>query len=480
MIATTRHRKRSIWFYYGFSTVIVLVGLLMVAWYSADRFREFFIAHLETVLESQARNIARDIQNNTSSPGQMEQYCFGLKPTDPDLRVTVVDFSGIVLCDSEADPARMENHHDRPEIKTAYSNQTGSIIRFSNTIKVHLLYVAILLKREDGQHWVVRTALPLSSIDQLLGKYFRVLLIVLLSMIAFALLVSLYLYRKINLPLLEIRQEAERFARGNFEHQLPDYQVREIADLAEALNSMAVRLDRLDNMRMEFVGNVSHELKTPVTTIMGFVEILLDGAKDNPEDLERFLRIVARQTERLSAIIDDLLTLSRLENAPLDDILDLKVHDLCGLLVSSSQICHERAQAKNISLRIECPTPVNIFADSSLLIQAIVNLVDNAIKYSPEYTFVTLSGMESSDSVTISISDSGPGIDEEHLARLFERFYRVDKARSRKMGGTGLGLAIVKHIVSVHGGEVEVKTSSGQGSTFTIRLPAHSGWISDK
>ncbi|MDB4522186.1 ATP-binding protein [Gammaproteobacteria bacterium] len=480
MIATTRHRKRSIWFYYVISAAIVLVSLLMVAWYSADRFREFFILHLETVLESQARNIARDIQINNSSHDQVEQYCFAFKPTDPDLRVTIVDFSGDVICDSEADPASMENHHDRPEIKTAYTDQTGRIIRFSSTLKAHLLYVAILLNREDGQHWAVRTALPLSSIDQLLGKFFRVLLIVLLTMIVFALLVSLYLYRKINLPLFEIRQEAERFARGNFESQLPDYQVREIADLAEALNSMAVRLDRLDNLRMEFVGNVSHELKTPVTTIMGFVEILLEGAKDDPEDLERFLKIVARQTDRLSAIIDDLLTLSRLENAPLDDILDLKVHSLCMLLESSYQICHERAEAKNITLRINCPTSVNIFADSSLLIQAIVNLIDNAIKYSPEYTYVTLAGIETSDSVAISVSDNGPGIEEDHLTRLFERFYRVDKARSRKMGGTGLGLAIVKHIVSVHEGEVKVETSSGQGSTFTILLPAHTGWVSDK
>ena len=477
MTSANRNRKRSIWLYYGISAAIVLAGLLLVTWYSADRFREFFIAHLETVLEAQARTIALDIQKDSPSPGRMETYCLTLKSTDPDLRVTIVDFAGDVLCDSEASPAEMENHRERPEIKAAFLQQAGSVIRFSNTVKSHLLYVAVLHQREDNRPWVVRTALPLSSIDELLGEVFRTLLGVLLAMVAAVFLVSLYLYRKINPPLVEIRHGAERFASGRFETQLPEYPVREISELADALNSMAVRLDRLENLRMDFVANVSHELKTPVTTIMGFEETLQEGAKESPEELERFLGIVARQADRLSAIIDDLLTLSRLESAPLSEILDLKVRNLCGLLESSYQICRERADAKDIVLRVNCPVKVNIFADRSLLTQAIVNLVDNAIKYSPNNTQVILSGSETTDGVRISVADNGPGIEQKHLARLFERFYRVDKARSRKLGGTGLGLAIVKHIVSVHEGQVKVETRAGQGSTFIILLPRHTGWI---
>jgi two-component system phosphate regulon sensor histidine kinase PhoR len=315
--------------------------------------------------------------------------------------------------------------------------------------------------------------LPLSSIEQLLEEVFHKLLGVLLALVAAVFVVSLYLYRKINPPLVEIRHGAERFARGRFEIQLPEYPVREIDELARDLNRMAIQLDRLENLRLDFVANVSHELKTPVTTIVGFVETLLDGAKDSPEELDQFLEIISRQADRLAAIIDDLLTLSRLESAPLDEILELSEQSLEEILESCYQICRARADKKHISLKFACPASLHVYADRSLLTQAVVNLVDNAIKYSPENTSVMMRGFGTGAGVQITVADNGPGIDERHLARLFERFYRVDKARSRKLGGTGLGLAIVKHIVSVHGGQVKVETRIGKGSTFIILLPPY-------
>jgi two-component system phosphate regulon sensor histidine kinase PhoR len=317
--------------------------------------------------------------------------------------------------------------------------------------------------------------LPLSSIEQLLAEVFRNLLWVLLALVAAVFVVSIYLYRKINPPLVEIRHGAERFAHGRFEIQLPEYPVREIDALARDLNRMAIQLDRLENLRLDFVANVSHELKTPVTTIVGFVETLLEGAKDEPDELNHFLEIISRQADRLAAIIDDLLTLSRLESAPLDEILELSVQNLEEILESCYQICRARADEKNISLTFICPSSLHVYADRSLLIQAIVNLVDNAIKYSLANTQVVMRGSETGKGVQIAVIDNGPGIDDRHQARLFERFYRVDKARSRKLGGTGLGLAIVKHIVSVHGGQVKVETSIGKGSTFIILLPQYIG-----
>jgi two-component system phosphate regulon sensor histidine kinase PhoR len=256
---------------------------------------------------------------------------------------------------------------------------------------------------------------------------------------------------------------------------LPEYPVREIDELARDLNRMAIQLDRLENLRLDFVANVSHELKTPVTTIVGFVETLIEGAKNDPEELEHFLEIISRQADRLAAIIDDLLTLSRLESAPLDEILELREQDLGGILESCYQICRARADEKHISLRIECPLSLHVYADRSLLTQAVVNLVDNAIKYSLDNTLVVMRGSATDAGAQIEVEDNGPGIDERHQARLFERFYRVDKARSRKLGGTGLGLAIVKHIVSVHGGQVKVETRIGEGSTFIILLPPYQG-----
>jgi two-component system phosphate regulon sensor histidine kinase PhoR len=284
-------------------------------------------------------------------------------------------------------------------------------------------------------------------------------------------LVSFYLFRKINPPLYEIRQGAERFARGEFDRKLPDYQVKEISELANAMNQMAVKLDSLENLRREFVANVSHELKTPVTTIKGFAETLLEGAKDDPADLDRFLGIVSRQADRLADIIDDLLTLSRLESAPLSEVLALDWHDLCEILELCKEACQSRADDKAIVLRVHCSSPVRVHVDHSLLMQATVNLIDNAIKYSPEKTTVKVFARVDASHVCIDVSDEGPGIMDVHIPRLFERFYRADKARSRKLGGTGLGLAIVKHIANVHQGEVGVTSRVGRGSTFTILLP---------
>ena len=463
-------RKYSLWLYYVLSVAILLAAFLAVTWYVADRFRDFFVDQQRNALELHARTIALDIEENGLPLASMSGICSASKRTDTTLRVTLINAEGVVLCDSEANSLQMDNHKKRPEVSKALAGLTGSGIRFSNTVKASLLYVAVPLNTSEGT-WVIRTARPLAAIDELLKEVFQKLIAVTVLLVFAVFLVSIFVFRKTNPPLYEIRQGAERFARGEFDRKLPDYQVKEISQLATAMNQMATKLDRLENMRREFVANVSHELKTPVTTIKGFTETLIDGAKDDAADLERFLDIISRQTDRLSDIIDDLLTLSRLESAPLSEVLALDWHDLCEILQESSEVCQSRAENKSIVLRVDCRSPVHIHVDRSLLMQAIVNLIDNAIKYSPDDTRVNISARIDANHVRIDVSDEGPGIMEVHIPRLFERFYRADKARSRKLGGTGLGLAIVKHIASVHGGEVGVRSSVGNGSTFTILLP---------
>jgi len=462
--------KYSIWWSYGLSVAIVLAALLLVTWYVADRFSDFFIDQQENALEIYAKKIALDIEEYGVPPSGMAEICSASKHADMTLRVTLIDKGGVVLCDSVAKPSEMENHSDRPEVRSALDGVTDSGVRFSHTLNASLLYVAVPLNTGDGI-WVVRAARSLAAIDELLREVFRKLLVVTVLLVVAVFLVSIYLFRKINLPLHEIRQGAERFARGEFGRKLPEYQVKEISELATAMNQMAAKLDRLENLRREFVANVSHELKTPVTTIKGFTETLLDGARDDPDDLDRFLKITLRQTDRLSAIIDDLLTLSRLESAPLSEVLALEWYDLCDIFSLCKEMCQSRADRKEIDLQIECRSPLRVHVDHSLLMQAIVNLIDNAIKYSPENTVVKIIARVEVDQVRIDVSDEGPGIMDEHIPRLFERFYRADKARSRRLGGTGLGLAIVKHIANVHQGKVEVTSRVGAGSTFTILLP---------
>jgi two-component system phosphate regulon sensor histidine kinase PhoR len=451
----------------------MLAVLLSVTWYVADRFHDFFVDQQRNALEVYARTVTLDVEQNGFPRSGITGICSASEHADETLRVTLINSDGVVLCDSMANPSGMDNHLDRSEVRTALGGQAGSGVRFSNTVKASMLYVAVPLETGDGV-WVLRTARSLAAIDALLHDVFRKLFTVMMLLVAAIFLISFYLFRKINPPLYEIRQGAERFARGEFERQLPDYQVKEISELANAMNQMAAKLDSLENLRREFVANVSHELKTPVTTIKGFTETLINGARDNPEDLDRFLDIILRQTDRLTDIIDDLLTLSRLESAPLSEVLALDWRDLCEILELCKDACQSRADRKEISLQLECNTPIRAHVDHSLLMQAIVNLIDNAIKYSPERTCVKIVAQVETDQVRIAVTDEGPGIMDEHIPRLFERFYRADKARSRKLGGTGLGLAIVKHIANVHQGEVEVSSNVGAGSTFSILLPRSS------
>lgn len=229
---------------------------------------------------------------------------------------------------------------------------------------------------------------------------------------------------------------------------------------------------KLENMRRDFVANVSHELKTPITAIKGFVEALKEGAINDRAKADEFLAIIARQTHRLNAIVEDLLSLARIEQSAEAKEIELKVSDICPVLEAARADCEPKAADAGVKIEVDCPSGLSARINAPLLEQAVTNLLDNAIKYSRRGGTVTVQAEARGNEVSVSVIDKGQGISAEHIPRIFERFYRVDKARSRKEGGTGLGLAIVKHIVQAHGGQVEVVSEPGKGSTFTILLPA--------
>ncbi len=227
-------------------------------------------------------------------------------------------------------------------------------------------------------------------------------------------------------------------------------------------------LKRLEQIRKDFVANVSHELRTPVTSIKGFSETLLDGAYEDPGTCVSFLEIIHKESNRLEMLIEDLLELSRVEQAGFK--VDAYPTDMKAVIYQVSEMVQKKLEQKHIELNMQLD-PIVVQGDPNRLIQVMMNLVVNAITYSSVQTEITIRLFKRNGEAIIEVEDQGIGIEEEEISRLFERFYRVDRARSRNSGGTGLGLSIVKHLIEAHHGKVEVKSELGKGSTFIIHLP---------
>ncbi|MCF7668175.1 MAG: PAS domain-containing protein [Verrucomicrobia bacterium] len=230
------------------------------------------------------------------------------------------------------------------------------------------------------------------------------------------------------------------------------------------------RIKQLENTRKEFVANVSHELRTPLSLIKGYVETLLSGAKDEPPIAARFLQIIQKHADRLTFLIEDLLTISRLESGPV--ILNRSPASLHAMTTHVIDDMNSSITDKTFTIENRVPTGLSANIDSDRFEQVLSNLVDNAIKYGQNGVRIVISGHYTNNKfVELEVSDNGPGIPEDALERIFERFYRVDRGRSREQGGTGLGLSIVKHIVQSHGGRVHAQSKLGHGTTFFITVP---------
>ncbi len=586
-------KKRLLWqLFFSFMAVIFLV-ITAIFWYVRDSVDEFHKESVTNDLRSIALLLSESMDNliiegNQDSVDNMCRRFGNLIGT----RITVIKADGTVMGDSEKDPEQMENHADRSEVIEAKKSGHGSSIRFSNTIKRDMIYVALPIKMDGKVIAVVRTSLPLKSVNEELGSVtINITLGILLAAIISGLL-SLYLSARIARPLEQLKDGAERYARGELSYRLPEFNIYELEVLSEAMNEMSLQLKerlervtgqrneqeavlssmvegvmaidteeriismnnaagklmqvlpehavgrtiheivrntelqnfatrilatprpqekeivlhtdgekhiqahgtllrdskgrgigavvvlnditqmrRLEEVRRDFVANVSHELKTPVTSIKGFVETLIDGAVNDVDSSKRFLEIVGRQADRLNAIIEDLLTLSRIEQEAEKEEIPLERHEIKQVLQAAIVAVGIKANQKNIKINLNCENNIKAEINAPLLEQAVVNLIDNAVKYSNENSAVEVAAKEDDSNIAISVTDHGAGIGKEYLPRLFERFYRVDKARSRKLGGTGLGLAIVKHIVLAHGGKVYVNSTPGKGSIFSIELP---------
>ena len=574
--------------------LIILVSFGFTAFFLVRNLEKSSLGNIQTSLIRQARLVENQIPAGSIRKGDtafLEPLLTSLSQKIK-CRITVITKGGKVLADSEKprqEVLQMENHLYRPEVSLALADKIGIDTRYSSTLKIDMLYVALPLKENKEIMGVVRLALSLESIDKTLGEIRRTVLLGLIFALALAFVLASAIATQTMSPINRMIQVSRRFSEGDFSRRIMQSSNDEIGELAATLNKMAQTLEdkvkeirmqnqklaaifnsmiegiivvdkefritsvnpsiekifnvskneaegkvfleairnndisevissvlksgrslsaeidlvlpvrrifevntapiftnnavngclvvihditeirKLERMRSDFVANVSHELKTPLTSIKGFVETLLEGALDDKENNRSFLKIIQDHAERLNNLVDDLLSLSYLESKEI--VIRKKNYNVRGQFIEVISRFKSQLKQKNIDIKDELPADVLVNADKGRIEQVFINLIDNAIKFNKEKGAIHIYAREENGQIKISIEDSGMGIPEKDLLRIFERFYRVDKARSRELGGTGLGLSIVKHIVELHGGSVGAESTEGLGSTFWFTLP---------
>ncbi len=572
--------------------LVALVAVGSLGLYFGHELDQHYVASLEEGLRSQAALISDQVGSALSVPGP-GHFAFlraaaARAAKSAGLRVTMISPTGIVLADTEHDPASMENHASRPEVKAALATGQGSSIRHSVTLGVDMLYVAVAAKRGDTLLGIVRLALPLHAVAAAEARIRGRLALAAGVAAVLSLLVSLLLSARSLRALRRLSKATASLAAGDLDARVPSRGADEIASLAVAFNDMAsqirlmvrelreqkqkvetifdrmgeaiivtdpagritlcnpafarvfgvpceqaqgltvadatksnpldqafraalegsqqtaevrvlfptqkvleatvtgiadgeplgavgilhdvTQLRRLEAVRREFVANASHELQTPITAIRAMAETLLAGGREDPALTERFLQDLERQASRLGALVRDLLDLASVEAGVHSN--GAGTASVLEVASSAAEQLQLLAEQRQVTVELQVPADLTVGCDWAPLSRVLSNLLDNAIKYTEAGGRAGVAAECSGGMVAITVWDTGIGLPSTDLERVFERFYRVDKGRSRELGGTGLGLSIVKHLAEACGGSVSVESQLGRGSRFTVTLPA--------
>ncbi|HUI68766.1 MAG TPA: ATP-binding protein [Nitrospirota bacterium] len=565
--------------------IIMVLAVLVTELYITDTVRENHIKNLGDNLAVEVALIEDDISFRTSSP--LDVLCRQLKQKMGS-RVTIIALDGKVLGDSDTDSTHMDNHAHRQEIQQASLSGTGMAIRFSDTLKYNLLYVAKKIMKGSQPEGFIRLSVPLQEIDRSINVLRIKILSIVLSILLATGMFYLWQIERIRRLTAQIRDFSRAIARGELGSKLFFDRAGEFNEIAESLNTMSVelknsiicheveqhrlnvilrsipdalfivdahgvillsslaarklfgeiaiqgrsfievmrnseilslmenvqkqqaagiaeiridspleqhfvvqvsplfyderepsgfiavfhditQLKKLEQTRTDFVANISHEIKTPITAIQGFADTLLEGALDDREHAVKFLQTIKANSERINGLVDDLMTISKIELGVIRvEKASVDMQEVADHILTMLQ---DKAAEKNLTIKAQIlPEPKTIDADRDRLIQILTNLVDNAIKFT-ETGRVTFGDAQENGKVYLFVEDTGIGIPQKHLPRLGERFYRVDPGRSRSMGGTGLGLAIVKHLVKAHGWDMRFESTPGKGTKVRIYVP---------
>jgi signal transduction histidine kinase len=440
------------------SAVAVILLVTLSLFYQASALDE-----AREMLSRECAAVATAVDDEGGTAGEVEL----LSSTDfGEERVTLVSPDGTVLYDSRVDAASLENHASRPEIADAYRTGEGESDRDSDTLGYVSLYHAKRLPSGN----VVRLGLERSSVGRILSQDLVLMALVVACLVVVSWFVSRVIAERLVRPILEIDPESED-AEAPYEELGPL-----VSRLNEQHRDLLERMDQVqsaDDMRREFTANVTHELKTPIAAISGASELIRDGIV-RPEDIPNFASRIYDDAQRLSALVSDILTLSKLDETERSQDRQLfgSVEPI-DLLSVASDVCQryeQRAREAGVALKLD-GVSTTIQGNARLLDELVGNLVSNAIRYNRKGGSVFVWVLPQGGRPCIRVSDTGIGIPEEDQGKVFERFYRVDKGRSREKGGTGLGLAIVKHAAAFHDAKIDLKSELGKGTQITVTFP---------
>jgi two-component system, OmpR family, phosphate regulon sensor histidine kinase PhoR len=571
-------------------SLIILLVLASLGTILGPFIQGFYQERMSDRLEKEASVVAYSLAETNFTPQETMNGTVREIAERLDARITIVGLEGEVLAESEADPATMDNHLNRPEIQQAAEGEGSSVVRYSETVNEEMLYYAEPFFLEGEEVGYLRLSLEMSELNEVYQNVWILLFVSFLIAFLIILVFTSKLTNELIKPIEDSRRVANELARGNFKARTYEGLQVETGELNRSINVLAENLDqitktyenqqerletlienmgsalllinskgditlmnqackdvfeeetdawlnqvyynvikhkkvikfiqeifmlekplqkqmrwpagiymkhfdvhgapiigqdeklkdivlvfhditelkKLEQTRKDFVANVSHELKTPVTSLKGFTETLLDGAMHDEELREKFLTIIAKESERLEVLISDLLELSRIEGEHFN--LNWEEVDLADLTAEVTTMLADKAKEKGMNFYTKTDGNVKVLADSARLKQVLINLINNAIVYTPQGGDIRIRVRGQEENVVIEVSDTGIGITKKEIPRIFERFYRVDRARSRNSGGTGLGLAIVKHLAEAHHAKLSVDSKPGKGTTFRLEL----------
>jgi signal transduction histidine kinase len=456
--------------------VITALGLVMTG-----QFENLFFHQQWNEMNSHGRELAKILAKNHDPELIQREIDFWGQISR--FKIAVVNTGGTVTYSSDLEYAPPGSAMEPPELDQALKGEEVSVKRYHQRYQQEMLLALLPVRQGDKVTGVVMLHYPLEHVEQFFTRIHRTIFLVIIAVLTLSTALGLVLARALAVPLIKMNRAAGQMAEGNFDIKVDVRSRDEIGLLGSTLNMLSTRLgatlrdleDKNDELRRvltlqkDFVANVSHELRSPLFLIQGYTEAMADGLANEKEIKEKSLRIMLDETHRLRRLVEDLLTLSKTEKEIADNLKEVQLEPV---LDKVCQKFKQSASQQRVTIVLEGRRPLpRIKGNEDRLEQVLTNLVDNALRYSPPGGKIKIFTGTTSEGLQVSVSDQGPGIPENELPNIWERFYKVDKARSRKGSGTGLGLAIANNIVKSHGGRIWAESKVGKGTIFKFVIP---------